>query len=827
MQSVTVERRRVRIRGVVQGVGFRPFVHRLALELGLAGWVLNDGAGVVADVQGPADAVEAFCRRVGSEAPAVALVEQVSWAPLAPRQVDGFAIAGSDEDASRWGPGSEPAPPDEPAGPVGRDLHAGAEGAVLPPVPAPPDIATCDECLAELAAPADRRHRHPFVSCSACGPRFTVMTALPYDRARTTMAGFGLCEACRGEYLDPADRRFHAQIIACHDCGPVLELVEAVPGPASGQHALEAAREAAIRAEPALARAREILAAGGIVAVKGVGGYHLACDATDGRAVTRLRGRKQRGDKPFAVLVADLATAREVADVDDVEAGLLTSGRRPVVLLRRAARPSLAMAAEVAPRNHRVGLLLPPSALHVLLLGLPGDVPGPRALVLTSGNLSGEPIVTDDDEAVRRLSGIADAWLRHDRPVHVPCDDSVVEVVDGEPSPLRRSRGEAPLPITLPIEVEPTLAAGGDLKNVFCVAAGRSAWLSAHVGDMDDIATQRAFARAVDQLQALTGVDPRRLVVDRHPLYRSARGAEDAAAEQGMALQRVQHHHAHVAAALAENGYDGDDRVVGVVFDGAGYGDDGAVWGGEVLLADRAGYERLAHLSYVSLAGGDATVRRPYRMALAHLTAAGLPWSERLPCVAAAPHRERSVLAHQLGTGLACVPTSSMGRLVDAVASLAGVCHEVGYEGQAAMELQALAATELAGGAGEPGAYPLPLLAPPEGAGPLQWDATALVRAVVDDVLAGVPAPVVAVRLHRGLAAAVVRVALHARAEYGLGTVALSGDVFTDAVLLSLTSRGLREAGFTVLRHRRVPANDGGLALGQVLVGAALDPARP
>jgi len=466
-----------------------------------------------------------------------------------------------------------------------------------------------------------------------------------------------------------------------------------------------------------------------------------------------------------------------------------------------------------------VGLLLPPSALHLLLLGLDGDEPGPPALVLTSGNLSGEPIVTDDEEAVRRLSGIADAWLRHDRVIHVPCDDSVVEVVDGEPSPLRRSRGEAPLPIPLPVEVEPTIAAGGDLKNVFCVAQGRSAWLSAHVGDMDDVATQRAFARAVDHLQALVDVDPRRLVVDRHPLYRSARGAEEAAAERGMTLQRVQHHHAHVASVLAENGYPGDAPVLGVAFDGTGHGDDAAVWGGEVLLADYGGYQRFAHLSYVPLAGGDAAVRRPYRMALAHLHAAGVAWEESLPCVAAAPQRERSVLAHQLRTGLACVPTSSMGRLFDAVASLAGVCHEAGYEAQAAMELQALAELAFTDRAdGEPGAYPLPLLAP--ASGPFVWDAGALVRAVADDVRAGVPAGVVGVRFHRGVAAAVVRVALHARGTHGVSTVALSGGVFTNALLLSLTSRGLREAGFEVLRHRRVPANDGGLALGQAVVGA-------
>jgi hydrogenase maturation protein HypF len=791
MQSVTGERRRVRVRGIVQGVGFRPFVYGLALELGLAGWVLNDAAGVVADVQGRLADVEAFCRRLATDAPPTAQVEDVDWARLEPQPRAGFVIAASTEGSG---------------GPLARTVP-------------PPDLATCDACLAEIADPRDRRYRHPFVSCTACGPRFTIMTGIPYDRSATTMAGFGMCPDCRAEYSDPVDRRFHAQTIACRACGPVLDLLEAPPS-AAAAHAAPPPREDLLHGDAALGRAREILAAGGIVAVKGVGGYHLACDATSSAAVARLRDRKQRGDKPFAVLVRDLAAARAFAHVDEAAGAFLMSSRRPVVLVRR--RPGslpIQLAEEVAPRNHRVGLLLPPSALHLLLLGLDGDQPGPAALVLTSGNLSGEPIVTDDEEAVRRLSGIADAWLRHDRPIHVACDDSVVEVVDGEPSPLRRSRGEAPLPIALPVEVEPTIAAGGDLKNVFCVAQGRSAWLSAHVGDMDDVATQRAFARAVDHLQALVDVDPRRLVVDRHPLYRSARGAEDAAAEQGMGLQRVQHHHAHVASVLAENGYPGDRPVLGFAFDGTGHGDDAAVWGGEVLLADYGGYERLAHLSYVPLAGGDAAVRRPYRMALAHLHAAGVAWDEELPCVAVAPQRERSVLAHQLGTGLACVPTSSMGRLFDAVASLAGVCHEVGYEAQAAMELQALAEPAFTGRAdGEPGAYPLPLLAPVSG--PLVWDAGALVRAVADDVRAGVPAGVIGVRFHRAVAAAVVRMALHARGTHAVSTVALSGGVFTNALLLSLTSRGLREAGFEVLRHRRVPANDGGLALGQVVVGA-------
>jgi hydrogenase maturation protein HypF len=764
MQSVTVERRRVRVRGRVHNVGFRPFVYGLAVELGLSGWVLRDAAGVVVDAQGPAVALDSFVRRVVTDAPVTAVVDAVSVAPLDPAPGTGFAIADAD------------------------DVRT-------PPVP---DLAPCHACLAELADPADRRHRHAFIACAACGPRFT-LTAEPRP-----------CDACRADRDEPAGRRYRAPWISCDACGPRPEFVDADGGVAATGAA-------------AVARAREVLAEGGVVALKGVGGYQLACDATNAAAVERLRHRRPRGDGPFPVLVEDLAAARELAEVGVVEADHLVTARRPIVLLRPLDATPVAPA--VAPRTGRIAVLLPPSPLHVLLLGLPGDAPGPRVLVLTGAALGGEAVVTDDEEAVRRLSGVADGWLRHDRPIAVPCEDSVVEIVDGEPLPVRRSRGEAPLPLALPFDVDPVIAAGGDVRNAFCVAQGHQAWLSAHVGDMDDIATQRAFARAVDHLQDLVGVEPRRLVVDRHPLYRSARGAQEAVDEGGMSLARVQHHHAHIAAVLAENGHDGRVPVVGIAFDDAGHGDDAAVWGGEVLVADYDDYERLAHLAYVPLAGGDATVRRPYRMALAHLHAAGVPWSEDLPCVKVAPVGERSVLSHQVSTGLACVPTSSMGRLIDAIASIAGICHIAGYPGQAVAELQALAEQALRSGAdpgrnGQPGAYPLPLLAPVAGAGALEWDVAALVRAAVDDVRAGVPAPVVAVRFHRGVAAAAVRVALHAKARHGLDVVALTGSVFADALLLSLTARGLREAGLRVLRHRRVPPNDGGLALGQVAVGA-------
>ncbi|MBI4940094.1 MAG: carbamoyltransferase HypF [Actinobacteria bacterium] len=798
-RTATAVRRLVRVTGVVQGVGFRPFVYGLAAGLSLTGSVLNDAAGVLADVQGaPAD-VEEFCRRVRTDAPALSAVDAVTWEAADPLARNGFTIESS----------------------------AAGRGRTLVPA----DVATCDDCLRELTDPADRRYRHPFVTCTACGPRFTIVTGLPYDRPSTTMAGFGLCDRCAAEYADPADRRFHAQPVACHDCGPVLDLVEAAPDPA------DPARP--VTGEAALARARALLAAGRVVAVKGLGGYHLACDATSPEAVQRLRERKQRGDKPFAVLVRDVAAARAFCHVDDAEAALLVAPRRPVVLLRRradvaasgapagSAAAAEAVAEAVAPGNPDLGVMLPPTGLHHLLLGLPGDAPGPQVLVLTSGNLSSEPIVTDDAAALTRLAGIADAWLRHDRPIHVPCDDSVSRVVDGEELPLRRSRGYAPLPVALPVEVGPTLAVGGDLKNTFCVAEGGLAWLSAHVGDMDDLATQQAFEAAVEHLGALTGVTPRALAADRHPAYRSTRWAERTARARALPLTHVQHHHAHVAAVMAEHGLAADARVVGVAFDGTGYGDDGTGWGGEVLVGGYLGYERVAHLSTVPLPGGDSAVHRPYRMALAHLHAADVPWEAGLPCVDACPDDERAVLAHQVRTGLACVPTSSAGRLFDAVASLAGLCHVVTFEAQAAMALEAAAVRALAADASPDAvAHPLPLVPGPDGGAAHVLDCGALVRAVAADVRAGVPADVVALRFHRGLAAGVVAAGAAACATAGLDTVALSGGVFCNATLLSFVTAGFATTGLTVLRHRRVPPNDGGLALGQVVV-AGLRRATP
>ncbi|WP_328394605.1 carbamoyltransferase HypF [Nocardia sp. NBC_00416] len=749
-------RRRFVVRGVVQGVGFRPFVYTTAAELSLSGRVSNDSGGVIVETEGAPGDLDEFERRLTLSPPPLAVVESVERSELPVRGGTGFRIADT-------------------TGGGGRTL-------------ASPDIALCAACAAELRDPADRRHRHPFVNCTNCGPRFTIIAALPYDRPNTSMADFRMCDRCAREYHDPADRRFHAQPIACPDCGPRLFYT----GPGGG--------------EP-LAAARALVRSGGILAVKGVGGYHLACDAANETAVAELRRRKHRGGKPFAVMAPDLGVAREITAVDTAAAALLTGPQRPIVLLPRGIRP---IAESVAPGNPDLGVLLAYTPLHILLFGLPGDPPGPDILVMTSGNRSSEPICYDDADARERLAELADGFLWHDRRILVPCDDSVVRSVDGVESPVRRSRGYAPLPLALPMAVAPTLAVGADLKNTCAVAEGRYAWLSQHIGDMDDLATLRAFDATERHLENLTGVRPTQLAADSHPGYRSTEWARRNAGDRP--VRTVQHHHAHIAAVMGEHGLGLTDSVLGIAFDGTGFGPDGAVWGGEVLAAGYKGYRRLAHLKYVPLAGGDTSVHRPYRMALAHLWAADIEWSPTIASVRACPPDERAVLGHQFETGLGCVPTSSMGRLFDAVASLAGVRHTVDYEAQAAIELEGISR----GGAADGTEYRFVV---DSGVDPALIDAAPVIAAVVADTANGVAPAVIGARFHAALARLVLDTAL-VRAVPS-DTVALSGGVFQNALLLSATRRLLGEHGFTVLTHHRLPPNDGGLAYGQVLAAAA------
>ena len=757
-------RARVEVRGLVQGVGFRPFVHALAHELGLSGYVANTPDGVVVEAEGRSGAVRELATRLRTDAPVLAIVEDVAATDVPTRGGTDFEIRASADGG-------------------GRTFVS-------------PDVATCPDCLRDLTTPGDRRYRHPFVTCTNCGPRFTIVTGLPYDRPSTTMADFPMCAECAAEYADPTDRRFHAQPICCPACGPRLTLVR--PG------------QPDLHGEEALAAARGLLHGGAVVAVKGLGGYHLACDAGQAEAVALLRARKRRGDKPFALMVADPDDAARVARVGPAERAALAGHHRPIVLLarHRVAGPDvLPVADEVAPGNPDLGVMLAYTPIHHLLLGLPGDPAGPRVLVMTSGNVAGEPIVTDDAEARDRLAPLADAWLTHERAVHVPCDDSVVRVVDGAVLPVRRSRGYAPMPVHLPFRAAPVLAVGGDLKNTFSLADGHRAWMSAHIGDMDDYRTQQAFAEAERHLEELTGVRPEAVVADLHPGYRTHRWAADHA--RGRPVTLVQHHHAHVAATMADAGHDGSRRVLGVAFDGTGYGDDGAVWGGEFLLADYAGYERVAHLGYVALPGGDAGVRNPCRMALSHLRSAGIGWSREVASVRACGDEELRLLDRQLDRGLNTAPTSSMGRLFDAVASLVGVCHRVGYEAQAAIELEGLARSAPAG----TGCYSF---GAPDATGSI--DCGPLLRAVVADLRAGTDPARVAARFHGAVVALVTDTAMHVCAATGTGEVTLSGGVFVNALLAAGCHRSLTDAGLTVLRHRTVPPTDAGLALGQVAV---------
>ncbi|MEW2630859.1 carbamoyltransferase HypF [Streptomyces sp. NPDC048389] len=788
-QGRGILRSRISVHGTVQGVGFRPFVHRLASELGLSGFVHNTPGGVVVEVEGGPESIGEFHRRLREEPPPLADVREVRWEPVEVRGDGAFTIRAS-----------------------GRQ-EAGTTAI-------PPDTAPCRDCLGELADPRDRRYRHPFITCTHCGPRFTIATGLPYDRATTTMSDFPLCPLCAAEYEDPANRRFHAQPVACRSCGPQVRLTTAA-GAAGGTRTPE--KGTYREGDQAVAGARELLARGAVLAVKGLGGYHLACDARSPDAVAALRSRKERGGKPFAVMCADPATAELIAHVGPAEERVLTGPRRPIVLLRRRTDgpASGRLADAVCPGSPHVGVMLPYTPLHHLLFTPDAGSPCPPVLVMTSGNRSGSPIVTDDDAALSSLAEIADAWLWHDRVIAAPCDDSVVRVrPDGSELVLRRSRGYVPVPMSLPAAVPPVLAVGGDLKNTLCLSSGREAWFSPHIGDMDDFATQQASDHAEERLTALTGITPRLIAADLHPGYASARRAVRRGRDSGLPVHLVQHHHAHVVSLMAEHSLDGGSPLLGVAFDGTGYGTDGAVWGGEVLLADHLGFRRLAHLAYAPLPGGDAGVANPCRMALARLHTAGLAWDADLPCVAACSAEERRLLARQLERNVACVPTSSMGRLFDAVSSLAGVCHRMCYEAQAAVELES--AATLAWEEPDDGAYTFGLAGPaPDGI--TRIEPAPVLRGIIADLRRDVPVPVVAARFHRAVAAAVTDICRIARRETGTDTVGLTGGVFANALLDEECAARLTAAGFTVLRHHRVPPGDGGLALGQLLVATAQD----
>jgi hydrogenase maturation protein HypF len=747
----------VRVEGVVQGVGFRPFVHALASQLRLGGIVGNDMNGVFAEVEGPPAVVSEFLDRLRREAPPLARIERISTEPRFPDGSSVFTIAPSEAAGSR------------------RTLISS-------------DSATCSDCLRELADPADRRYRYPFINCTNCGPRFTIIRDVPYDRQLTTMAGFAMCARCAAEYHDPANRRFHAQPVCCPACGPRLRL--AVRG---GQ---------TLPGEP-LAAAARLLLRGAVLAVKGLGGYHLAADAASEQAVAALRSRKHREDKPFAVMASGLAAARCLCEVSELAAMLLASQRRPIVLMPR--REGARIAGAVAPANRDLGVMLPYTPLHHLLLG---EVPGP--LVLTSGNVSDEPIAFDDDDALSRLGGIADAFLTHDRPIHIRTDDSVVRVLFGDRAmAVRRSRGYVPEPVTVPGGFpRPVLACGAELKNTFCLAKGRHAFVSHHIGDLENAETLRSFTEGIGHFRRLFDIEPEVIAYDLHPDYLSTKYAMS---QDGAELRGVQHHHAHIASCLADNGQHGP--VIGVAFDGTGYGTDGTLWGGEFLIADLARFRRAGHLVPVPLPGGAAAIRQPWRMAAAYLDAA---YGGILPGgldVARRNARRWNQVLTLARAGVSAPLTSSAGRLFDAAAALLGVRDEITYEGQAAIELEQLASS------GEQHGYRARI----DPGDPFQIRGSDLIAAAAEDLACGTSAPVIAARFHESVAALIEDGCVRASELSGLQTVAVSGGVFQNMVLLTSAVRRLTRRGFRVLLHSQVPCNDGGISLGQAAVAAALD----
>ena len=759
------ERRGISVRGIVQGVGFRPFVYALARKHALAGLVHNDADGVRIEVEGVPEELERFVCALEDESPSLAVIEAVEWRSLAARGDSGFRIEESREGAHR---------------------HALVS----------PDVATCEDCLGELLDPDDRRYRYPFTNCTNCGPRFTITRQVPYDRATTTMSSFEMCAECQQEYEDPTNRRFHAQPNACPVCGPRVRLLDKFG------HELQAKQEDPIR------RAARMLRGRAIVAIKGLGGYHLACDPFDATAVRTLRGRKVRQDKPFALMARDLEQVRELCSVTPEEEALLTSPQRPVALLER--RDDSGVAEEVAPRQKTLGVMLAYTPLHHLLLR---DVGIP--LVMTSGNNSDEPIAYKDDEAFEQLGEITDYFLVHDREIHMRTDDSVVRVACGEQYPVRRSRGYAPAPLGVAESFgQHVLACGGELKNTFCATKDRHAFISHHIGDLENYETLRSFKEGIEHFCRLFDVKPEVVAYDLHPEYLSTKYARELE-EAGLPAVGVQHHHAHVASCLADNERLAEERAIGVALDGTGYGTDGAVWGGEFFEGSVAeGFARRAHLEYMPLPGGSAAIRQPWRMAVAQLVELyGLEDALKLPLPVIEQSGERDVrlVARLVERGLNTPATSSAGRLFDAVSAIVGLpgSRRTTYEGQAAIELELAAGDQMDAG------YPFSLKTE---AVPWVIRTREILTGVVEDLLAGRSSAEVSAKFHRTMAEIVVAVCGLVREMDGVSAVALSGGTFQNMLLLAQTVELLEEKGFVVYTHRRVPANDGGLALGQAVL---------
>jgi len=759
---MSIVNKRFHITGIVQGVGFRPTVFNLARRFQLTGWVLNNAQGVEIEMHGEEETVQAFIHDLRQNPPPLAVIDSFTVED-APCQVHtGFQIRHSEDDPSDF-------------------------------LPVSPDLAICPDCRRELFDPSDRRYRYPFINCTNCGPRFSIVTGIPYDRPNTSMAGFALCPDCAQEYQDPANRRFHAQPIACPVCGPQVWYEEGGKKLAEHEAALQAARKALVK--------------GKILAVKGLGGFHLVCDALNPQTVENLRLRKRRSGKPLALMAFDLETIKEYAIVSPEEEKLLTSPMAPVVLLETLAAGKKLLRL-VAPDQNRLGFMLPYTPLHLLLLEPAEGFP--KVLVMTSGNLSEEPIAYSNAEAKRRLSTLADGFLLHDRPIHTRIDDSVVSVIAGITHIQRRARGYAPLPLQIPTSAVPTLACGTELKNTFCLVRDRYAFVSHHIGDLENQETLSAFEDAIRHYENIFRIKPEILAADIHPDYLASRYAHRRASEQNLPLVEVQHHHAHIISCMAENGLKPQDTVIGLAFDGTGYGTDGAIWGGELLLSNWESFERVYHLEYIPLPGGDAAVRKPARIALSLLLNAGIdPDSFPFPFHQALDPDERSAVANQVRTGFNSPKTSSLGRLFDGVAALIGLHQQISYEAQNAIALETIADPE------EQSCYDFPI---EDG----QILVSPVIRAIVEDIKQNVTPAVLSARFHNGLTACAVKVCETVRSQTSLREVVLSGGVWQNKTLIRQTITALSASGFEVFWPHKLPTNDGGVSLGQALVALAV-----
>jgi len=753
---------RIHITGIVQGVGFRPYVFNLAEQYALTGWVQNTSHGVEIEIRGDADAVRQFIATLRDFPPPLAEIDSFQEEPAPDCHFSNFEILFSQDEESDF-------------------------------LPVSPDIAICEDCKKELFDPNDRRYRYPFINCTNCGPRFTITARIPYDRPNTSMGSFILCPQCQTEYEDPRDRRFHAQPIACPVCGPKVWL--------------DVNQEKNAESEEAIQLTRKLIRDGKIVAIKGLGGFHLACDAFNAEAIQKLRERKKRSDKPFALMANDLKTIQQYAIVNQNAEALMSSPQAPIVLIKptQLGKELLRLC---APGQNKLGFFLPYTPLHLLMLEPESDFP--QVLVMTSANLSEEPIAYQNEQAISQLGNLADAFLMHDRPIVMRIDDSVFAQVDEQPYPVRRARGFAPNPIRLPMSLPSILGTGPLLKNTFCLSRDKYAFSSHYIGDLENFETLQSYEEAIQHYESLFRIHPQLIACDLHPDYLATRYALERQNKEKLPLIQIQHHHAHIAACLADNHWASNEPVIGLAYDGTGYGSDGHIWGGEILIASYKNFKRRFHLDYVPMPGGDLAVRKPSRMAVSYLITSGIALDETLPPINALAGQEVMVIRQQIENKINAPLTSSMGRLFDAVSALIGLREEINYEGQAAIELEAIVDPYIIDH------YMMEAIGH-------QIKTQTLIRGIVDDTHAGQSISVISAKFHNSIVKMSLEACQTIRDESGINTVALSGGVWQNLFLIERTLKELKDAGFRVLIHHQVPTNDACISLGQVLVAAHQD----